>query len=666
MIKFEARKLLQFTTDELWEMLTGSFTLVFDNGEEIETHCNETLYSSYGWEFHRMYPNTPLLPEHHVSNILNGSRLESGTHLELLGRCMWATYDANVNTVAIPEIVFRDFLAEKIYAQTNALYNASVIRMEEFVTSLDILDFIQIVTHPIVKEANDTVVGTQASIDNTYKVVLDAVRNAPEFAKNALALSVKSKLVNNNQVLQCIAPRGFLTDINSHLFPKAILRGYVHGLRSFHDHFIESRSAAKSLLFSKSPLEQAEYFSRRLQLMTQIVQNLHYGDCGSTQYLKFKVGKKDLKQILGKYHLCDDGCVHPIKETDTHLIGQTVNLRSVTHCAHPDPYGVCSTCFGDLRYSVPAFTNLGQLCCTALAQMITQKVLSIKHLDGSSEVRGIELDANDLRFLRVAKDNNSYLFAPDLAESPKVSLMLLAKDVKNLTDIHQAESLERLNIAHFSELSKIGISVVGVHGLAEITTLNVEVDHRQGSLTYAMLKFIRDKGWTFDAKGNYMIDLDGWDWTKPFLALPLKHFNMSDYSQDIAEFLESSVMQLKERDFIVSTDAALIELYHLISDQLSVNLAIMEVVLYATMVVSTSDNNFTLPKPWSPCALGVMDVTMAARSLAVLLAYEGHRKVIFSPSSFIHTNRTDHPVDAIICPEIITERNKAAQRLTMA
>ena len=56
-----ARKLLGFTTSQLWDVLTGEFQLQFDDGEVIQTNDKETLYSSYVWDFHRLYPNTPLL-----------------------------------------------------------------------------------------------------------------------------------------------------------------------------------------------------------------------------------------------------------------------------------------------------------------------------------------------------------------------------------------------------------------------------------------------------------------------------------------------------------------------------------------------------------------------------------------------------------------------------
>ena len=112
--------------------------------------------------------------------------------------------------------------------------------------------------------------------------------------------------------------------------------------------------------------------------------------------------------------------------------------------------------------------------------------------------------------------------------------------------------------------------------------------------------------------------------------------------------LESSVDKLQERDHIASPDAALVELFDLVNDKLSVNLAVLDVVLYASMIVSAENGNFMLPKPWTDNGLGIMRMSMANRSLSAAMAYEGHREIIVNPDSFVNTNRPNHPMDRIL------------------
>ena len=657
-----ATHLLGFTMEQLWDTLTGSFTLVFADGE-LQTNARETLYSAYAWEFHRLYPETPLLKKHHLREVLGGKRLGSDTHLELLGNAMWTTYDHYVTTgLANNAVELRDKLSEMIYRTTNRMYNELSYRCEEYVVSLDVTHFIDVLSQPRVKEANLHVQPTQKSIDDCYSTIKSVLQGTTELPYNPISLAVRSKLVNINQVLQCVAPRGYLTDTDSDIFKTPVLRGFAQGIRLFHDSLIESRSAAKSLIFSKAPLQQAEYFSRRLQLMSQIVRNLHPGDCGSTEYLHWKVrGPEmnngaishggDLKQLTGKYYVdeTDGNKLKMVRPTDRHLVGRTLKLRSAIHCAHHDPYGICMTCFGELSLSVPAHTNIGHMCCTSMTQKSSQNVLSVKHLDGSSVVEGVTVAGDERRFLRVGLDENSYMLSEQL-KGKKVKLVIPPARAANMTDIKEAKHIEDLNITRVSELEELTLYVDdGVR--VEKPTIFVNIERRLASMTYPLLRHIRAKGWGVEEDtGNYEIDMEGFDWEEPILALPLKHINMSDHSRDIAELLESSVEKMQERDKGVSPDAMLVELYDLVNDKLTVNLAVLEVIQLGGMIVSAEKGDYSLPKPWTERGLGVMSKSMAYRSLSAAMAYEKHHEVITSPISFIHTNRPDHPMDGILCP----------------
>ena len=665
MRKINARRLLQFSTNQLFDILTSRFIIVFEDGIEIETNAHETIFSSFAWDFHRQWNQTPLLSKHHVSSVVKNNRFGSNTHKELLGICYWAVYDHYMTNGLVnlnDELQFRDVLSKRTYELTNEIYNVLTEKAEKHVVSLDITDLIQIINIPEIKQVNNTVISEQSSLDNNYKVITNNLLHNETLSKNPLAIASRSKLINMNQALQCLGPRGFLTDTDSVIFPVAILRGYVQGLRSFYDSFIESRSSAKSLMFSKTPLQQAEYFSRRLQLMTQIVQNLHMGDCGSTNYLLWNVQdaqyvngklkrKADLPNLAGKRYMDNDGILKTINVNDKHLIGRTLKLRSVTNCNHEDPYGVCSTCFGDLAYSVPANTNIGQMCCTSLAQKSSQNVLSVKHFDGSSVVDGIQLDDYKRKFLKTASDENSYLLSDSL-KGQKIKLVISQEEAMNIGDIYEVSDVHDLNITRVSEITDIGIIVNG-----EIETFNVNINQRYASMTYALLAHIKRSGWELSEykiagknKLNYVINMDDWDWSKEILSLPLRHYNMSDHSASIAGMLESSISMLQERDNSTSPNSALVELFNIVNTKLNVNLAVLDVVLYATMVVSSIDDNFALPKGNTKKGLGVMKYTIANRSLSAAMAYEEHRKIILSPRSYIIKNRVNHIFDDLLMP----------------
>lgn len=659
MIKLHARKLLEYTTEQLWSILDGEFILQFDNGELV-TNSRETLYSSYVWDAHRRFPGVPILKEHHVRTLLNNNRLNSGTHLGLIGKVVWYIYDeVKVNLTEQERLKLRYEFARLAYVITNTMYNDLSYRLESHVMSLDILDFYKVHKHPKMVQMRVDLEPTYVSIANSYKTITNTLRNESDLFSNSLSKLSRSSLASDNQIHQCLGPRGFITDTDSLQFDTPVLRGYAEGIRSFYDSAIESRSAAKSLLFSKAPLQDTEYFSRRLQLVAMGLENLHHTDCGTGKYMRWTVrGKEivdgkvtydgDLKLLVGKNYIDDDGKLKQITTSSDELIGKTIKMRTVLHCMHPDPMGVCSVCFGGLSDSIPPNSNLGHMCSTFLTEKSSQSVLSVKHLDSSATVESIVLNDNDKTYLKASSDGNSYQLA-DRLKGSKVSLVIPADEASNITDVRDVENISQLVITRVSELETVGIIVNNGKVISE-GAVNVTVERRKASMTYELLTHIRNNGWSVDKRGNYVIVMDGWDWSKPILTLPLKHFNMSDHAAEIAKLLEGSVKEIMVRDRFVNPDSMLGELFTLVNRKLSVNLAPLEVTFYTAMIVSAEACDYALPKPWTNSGVGVMKKTMVYRSLSATMAFENHVRAIVNPDSFALTNRVDHVFDAILMP----------------
>lgn len=283
----------------------------------------------------------------------------------------------------------------------------------------------------------------------------------------------------------------------------------------------------------------------------------------------------------------------------------------------------------------------------------SQSVLSVKHLDGSSNVEDIVISPDARAYLKVSRDKTQYLFA-DALKGKRVSIIIPQTQALGLTDINQVDTVEELNITRVSELKEIGIQVFNKEEVVQ-TGLEVNVGNRLASLTYPMLNYIKQEGWTLDAKGNYIIDLSKWDFSKPFLTLPLKHFNMSDHSKELADLIESRVKDLEKRDQATSPESMIVELCDLVNSRLNVNVSVLEIILYSTMVVSNSNEDYRLPKPWTEKTLGVSAITVPNRSLSAAMAYENHRNTILDLNSFFYNNRPSHPMDVFMMPKEVLE-----------
>jgi hypothetical protein len=697
--KIKAQKLLAFTPEQLWDTLEGDFVLLFGN-EEVKTNHREVIYSSYAWEFHRRYPKTPLKRTHHIASVTKGKELPSQAHLKLFNAVFWDVYDAYMQDYADPRILL-DELQLLVYQVTNHMYNELSLRLEAYVTSLDIIDFVSITKHePIAKaqaEAEELVAQIytddfdpnnkdryQALVKNKIDEVNDLIQSeiatSPILAHNPLAIAIRTGISRIGQALQCLGPRGFVQDVDSTIFPKPVMTGYIHGMRSLYASMIESRAAALSLMNTTKPLQDSEYFSRRQQLVCMNIRNLHMCDCGSQNYLLWNVrGERydgatkinsDLETIAGKFYMDDEsGQLKIIQKSDAHLIGKTIRMRSVTAgCNHPDPNGVCYVCYGETGLALPIGSNLGHTACVTMTAILGQLILSTKHYLSSASVEGINMNSKPIeRKFLTSESNGNTFYLNEKLKGKKIKIYVNTEDAKGLPDLRLVQDVNQVNLERTSQFELVLISVDDGK-YQEQTTLDVKVQHRAASLSSEMLAYLKVKGFEIvkDTRDTrYEFDMSEWDFSKPLFVLPMRQFNMSNHQGEIAKMLESTAEEMERRSKYVMPTNMLVEFHDLVNRRLNVNVSVLDTIIYSTMVVDTDEPNYDLPKPWTKSGLGVLRLLLSNRSLSAMLAYQGHRQTFTDASSFMVTNRLNHPFDVIFMPqEVLTHQAAANIKLT--
>lgn len=638
MVKLKARDLMTMDKDALWAIPDGDLVVVFDDGE-VKTTSRRTIYSAYLWSIHRIYPKTPMLMRHHMGM----SRISGGTHTKLLG----VIYKDCVRTYQQSGVdLDLEAIWKLMYQTVNEIYTDFIQRLDAYVATMSALDFIEILDHPVIKEANHNVRPTQQSIDETYDLIEQTLRKDPALNDNAIAEAVRSSLVSMSQVNQCVGPRGYVTEIDSTIFRTPITVGYAHGMRRLYDTMIESRSASKALMFAKDPLAECEYFNRRLQLLAQVVERLAPGDCGTNHYMSWEVQPGELAALDG-IHYVENGEIKTIHSDDHHLVGRVLNLRTPFGCQHSDRQTVCATCFGDISYSIPTGTVLGHVSAIAIGEIVTQLVLSTKHLDASSVIDVIDLGEFYSKYLVTGSEGNTLRLSPQLKNVP-VKIVLGAEAAKSLIDVKRIQNFEELNVARITEMSGVTMLVGsedngGVHEMA----VPVSMGSRLGSLSGAALKYIKEHGTTLDERGNYVIDLCDWENTASLFVLPLKHINMFDYMVTIA----SVILSAGGKQSLAScetTAEAIKMLMGLINTKLTVNLAHIMTMAYATTALDPKGGDYRLPRGGESFSFANYGDLMFYRSLGAAMAYQDQAKPFLQPDTYVLRNRPRHPMDALL------------------
>jgi hypothetical protein len=672
----DAKKFLQYPSEKLWTGLQSGaeLQLRFYNGEVVECHGKDVQYSRPLWELLLHYPEAPLKKEYLLCCNLRDGNPPKDAHKILLNKIVWDVYDLYLEryphlqqkpAALITELARLGTLA------SSTLFNHLVKYTSEYVMGFDLYDFIALSSHHEVREAIRTVPKTQAGVDMVYEAIEGVINNDQSLRLNPIVLAYQVGAVRVAQVAQVCGVRGFLTSQSSAIFPRPIMRSFTSGFRSLEDMGKESRSNSKSLAMAERPLQGAEFFKRRTELGCSIVKNLHPGDCGSIRLLEWKVEKWMLPTMAGKLYAEDEDEYRRLKifrAGDKHLVGKTIYLRSpLAGCCHPDTFGICSACFGTLSECMVESTNLGRACTIACMVPVTQNVLSTKHYDGSSVIDDISLDEHHAQFLRtVAGQSDYYLKAEVKKRYRKIELCLLPRQVPNISEILSVGDVRSLSSARMSQFkvtnaaenkkkkrkqSQVALLVTDEHGEITEELLEMTFNRRNPTMTYRLMEYIRQHGYSTDDKGNYLVDLSRWDYSHPIFSLPIQHFNMSDHQKAIEECLEEGV-PLGE-----ATPAEMLrKFYGIVNSKLKVNLANVEVLFFANMVRSVEKGMYQTPK------LDRFDSVFEGeklslwplfdnRSLGQTLSYQDHKGTLTDPRQVVRVNRPDSMMDMGFCPD---------------
>ena len=141
-------------------------------------------------------------------------------------------------------------------------------------------------------------------------------------------------------------------------------------------------------------------------------------DCGTEHYVNYDVkDKKYLDLVVSKNMILPNGKLVEIKPTDTHLIGQTIKIRSIVCCAHHDRHKVCKACYGNPKEFKSAY-NIGGAPSTEIINPLSNLVMSVKHHTGTKTK---EFDNEEL--LKLFTCEESKLILKHLKEADKITIL---------------------------------------------------------------------------------------------------------------------------------------------------------------------------------------------------------------------------------------------------
>lgn len=660
------RELLNFTPVQLKEGLTTNLSILFEDDKVIDLSFREVVLLRFILDIYWNIPKVKIISKHCYINYYTNGILTDKTinkSFESILEDIVNIYIKPSNNRKLLEATF-----ETMYNIVNNIYNFLTYDLIEYSNSINITDLLDIQMKPKLIKAMKEVYDNRGKEDlgitakrvtNTYDILNDILWNDKSVYENPVAKAYRSGTVNGNQVKQVLASRGFVTELDSHIFRYPIASSFTLGMTDIYDQTIESRSGARALYLATNEVSNSEYFARQIQLVTMVVEKLIDGDCGSKEYMDWYVRPKDeyikadLDNLLGKYYLNEEtGKEEMITKNHKHLEGKTIKLRSSINCKLEDPRCVCTRCFGELSYGIPVHSNLGHYCSTTITQKISQAILSTKHLATSASSGLITLDANGQKFFIIK--NSNYIFKSNILGKSKTKYELVfpqfqAFGIKGLKDTN---NIHLLNPSRVSLLKSIIIREITEEGSKEYFIV-IQNDKKRGSFTHEFLEYISKVGFYLDNAENYVINLDGWNSKKPFISMPELEYNFVALSKNV-----KNLVSPKEDDTGITPESLIQEIFDKLNVKLDINVAPIEIIVYALTAIDPDNNNYHLARNVPKRHIVNSRKLIDKRSLGASYGWEHITRRILDPLSFYNKTPMSHPLDVMTKPEEVIERIK--------
>lgn len=665
MSKYKIRELIHKRPEEILERFEKRFEIEFDDGEILQVTRKRTFASSFYWRIFLDFPEVAITKECHFSHILGPKLLQSSSHSKLASN-IFKMIASHYEFVTAEQ---RELIQLHVQTATNDLYTALREHSGEHLQTIHLMDCIELMYHPKIWDASMNSPATPRGVEESYKVTGDVINTDKSVANNGMVKAVRSGAVKINQVCQSIAVRGFPKEVNGRIYRHLARSNYLFGINNLYEFAADSRGSAEHLSATESPLQDSEYFSRRLQLQTCVLERIHHADCGTTKTVPFFVRpagrveatdewrNSDLKYLVGKYYVDPiSGDLKVLKETDKHLEGTTIQMRSVLTCEHPDAHGVCQVCFGQLSNNHSRWANLGVVSATTIVSKVSQKTLSTKHHISSGQGSGIVF-SDDLRlYFRRGAKNTDYVLQPDVVKW-KPKLIVARDDALGLVDVVNSEDISMFNPERITGFEKIRIIYTSPRdGAAGSDTLKLEQGKRQASMSYQLLEYVREHGYTTDERNNFVIDLSKWDPEKVIFTLPDIQVSFSAHGNAIAELIESKFENLAERSTEDAPIRVMTQVYDMVTSKLDVNIAPIEAVIYS--IQQASVNNFGMGRGHDTACLGIGKSLIWNRSMGTAVSFQEWAPLLINPDSY-QRKGVDTMMDVFVCPkEFLTYNSK--------
>lgn len=224
---------------------------------------------------------------------------------------------------------------------------------------------------------------------------------------------------------------GCKADDTGNTLPNPINCNYITGdLADIEKYYINSIGGRKAAIYNKEYMGTTGHL---LILVTQMASTVKFSktvkDCHSANPIPFTIkNAKYLEKMRGRYYkFPTEKEYHTIEPSrDTHLIGQTILVRSPATCGAPD--GVCPVCYGQLYHNNKYLNSPGAYSAIYVMNPVTQAIMAVKHFQTTNS-KPIRFQDDFYRFFEIS--GGEIILGKDIDLLEDYCLVIRKEDLKS-------------------------------------------------------------------------------------------------------------------------------------------------------------------------------------------------------------------------------------------
>lgn len=526
----------------------------------------------------------------------------------------------------LPNVPHMRIVLEYLY-NVDKLSNFTQKYLGNFMPSIDALALARILHHPSIKAIISKPItdkmGTKVAelaLKTAANKLIDTLGTIGA-KENCLYPYMRAKTLKSNQIPQFLHAYGTRSDIDDTMMKHVITHSSFEGLKNVFDYAVEYLSAKKSIYFSHDVIRDSQYFARKLRLSCSSQLKVYPGSCGSEGWIPFTIDREHYKNYIDRTVIDNDVRVHLTPKNIKNYVDRPIKLVSPFACRHTD--GMCEKCAGYgrdrlIKY-LPPDIHIGILAEFMLASMISQQVLSTKHL-----IIGVTMMyvLADVAKKYLIQNDNSIYWKPECSKSfDKLYIRIPKKAMQQVADLtcRSLPNVESFSTIAYMELVKDGevIDRIDLNSGAFVPYFSKD-----------MLKFMKQHIRNIVVESNYIdIPLAGYDPAVPMFNFTSLNDDMGAFVKQVTAFLSTDI------DKYTSIPVVIEDFTRLIYKKASLNSFFVEIVLRAQLIKSKTD--FSTPVVTDPFNVhfGKLADVISERSVTGKFAFERMNEYIKKPTT---------------------------------